>query len=70
MHPFAINSGINAGWNWLDMVVYNEPCPGCGNNPNPVGARMEIASVPEPGSVVLVALGLAGLAGFARRRKK
>lgn len=63
---FSINSGFVAGLNTLDFVVYNAG--------GPTGLRVEIsgdaaaAAVPEPASLVLLALGLAAWLGFSRRK--
>jgi len=41
-----------------------------GSNPESAGvANMVVTAIPEPSSVALVGVALAGLAGFARRRK-
>jgi hypothetical protein len=62
-YAFSINSGFVAGNNTLDFIVHN--------NGGPTGLRVEISgtadSVPEPASLVLLAVGLAALTALRRR---
>jgi hypothetical protein len=69
MHPFAFNSGFVAGQNTLALVIHNDVCADCSPKPNPMGGRMDILT-PEPGSLLLIGIGLLCLAGIARRRIK
>ena len=65
---FSINSGFVAGVNTLEFIVLNL----AGTVGNPTGLRVELSGtadvVPEPGTVVLLGSGLAGL--FAWRMRK
>ena len=60
--PFSI-SGLVQGTNTLDFVVNN-----AGSVPTASGLRVEISSVPEPGTMMLGALGLLAV-GLLRRRR-
>ena len=61
---------LNAGLNVVDLIVTND----FGYNQDPTGARVEFVgdvnatAVPEPTSVVLACLGLAGLLTIRRRK--
>lgn len=57
----VLATGINA---FAGRNVIIGAAGGSITNPDPVGA------IPEPSTYVLMALGLAGMAGFARRRRK
>ncbi|MGK2897994.1 MAG: PEP-CTERM sorting domain-containing protein [Burkholderiaceae bacterium] len=57
----VLATGIN---NFAGRDVIIGAAGGSITNPDPVGA------IPEPSTYVLMALGLAGMAGFARRRRK
>jgi MYXO-CTERM domain-containing protein len=63
--PFGI-SGLVAGTNTLDFVVNN-----AGSLNSPTGLRVEVAvsGVPEPGTMMLGALGLLAV-GLLRRRRR
>ena len=67
-----IEDGFTGGINTLSFVVTNEPYDGL--NPsglliaNISGSAMAGASIPEPSTAVLLALGLAGLTAAGRRR--
>jgi MYXO-CTERM domain-containing protein len=60
--PFGI-TGLVAGTNTLDFVVNN-----AGSSPTPSGLRVEVSAVPEPGTMMLGALGLLAV-GLLRRRR-
>jgi hypothetical protein len=70
MHAFEIDSGFQAGTNYLEFHVWN------GESPvgNPTGFRFDVASasyaVPEPSTLALWLGGLAGLALLRRCRRK
>ena len=61
--PFTISGAVTAGVNTLDFINFNALGPG--------GMRVEFASanVPEPSSLVLMGLGVAGLFCWAGRRR-
>ena len=66
--PFNLTSGFQPGVNNLTFLFTNAP-PG----DNPGGFRLEMsgfAVVPEPSSIALCGIGLAGLALIARRRSR
>jgi hypothetical protein len=67
--PFKMTSGFVPGVNTLTVLFTN-----AGPGDNPGGFRLEMngvaVRVPEPSSIVLCALGFAGLAAVYRRRRK
>jgi hypothetical protein len=65
-HPFSITTGFVTGVNTLDFVVFNDG--------GPTALRVEMSgtaqSVPEPTSLTLLGIGIAGIAGYGWRRRK
>lgn len=70
---------FGAGWVYYSTIPLDFYLAGAGNNPprdnirniyavNEAGFQASLANVPEPGTIALFGLGLAGL-GFARRKK-
>jgi hypothetical protein len=68
--PINLSSGFVQGLNTLSIVVTNNP----GSTGNPSGLFVElsgngsIAGIPEPGTIALLGLGLAGLGSLKFRR--
>lgn len=52
------------------VLALGEECWDCDNDFRLEGATFSADAVPEPGTMLLMGAGLAGVAGFSRRRKK
>jgi hypothetical protein len=69
---FTISSGFVPGMNTLAFEVLNFDIPGTFGNPS--GLRVELSgdatAIPEPSTMLLLATGLVGLAGFRRKFRR
>lgn len=68
---YGLSSGIGSGWNGtFDGAVDNIEVSYASNDVTFNFETQAVTATPEPASLVLVATGFFGIAGFARRRRK
>jgi hypothetical protein len=68
---YGLSSGIGSGWNGTYDGAIDNVNVAYGNNDVTFNFETQsVVATPEPASLVLVATGFLGIAGFARRRRK
>lgn len=67
--PFTVSSGFLPGLNTLDFIVDNQGGP-TALRVEMTGTASSLTAVPEPASLTLLGIGIAGMAGYSWRRRK